>query len=203
MTAAAMANWNETMPVVEKRLAEKGGLLAAPELDGLSEGGDGDGVSGAQGGAQGERGRKRNGGNEPMQHEADYENGDHHERDGEGEHRVAIVPQYPVAYVARLVEEQRGDEHDEEQLGVDRHVDGKIREEVDGDPDRHLHERQGNAAQELVENRRDEDGSDVEQGYDKVFHGVDLRPFASTALVRQDTPKVPYLAPSWTRGWEK
>lgn len=53
-----------------------------------------------------------------MQHEANDENRDDDQPDGKRKNGITIFPEYAVADVARLIEEQRRDEHDEEQLGI-------------------------------------------------------------------------------------
>ena len=75
-----------------------------------------------------------------MQHEADDENRDDDQPDGKRKNRVAIFPEYAVADVARLIEEERCDEHDEKELGVYGDVNGKLDEEVDGNTNGHLNE---------------------------------------------------------------
>ena len=81
-----------------------------------------------------------------MQGESDHEHGDEHEPDGQREDRGQVVPQLAFARLACLVEEQRRDEQDQEELGVD--VDlGHVRHDQRGDKaDSDLDERQRNAA---------------------------------------------------------
>ncbi len=76
--------------------------------------------------------------------------------------------------MAALVEEQRGDEENEEELGVHLHEGHRPQRERDGQADGHLHEGQRDAGDELLEHRGDEHRheqheGDMEQGHGRVL----------------------------------
>ena len=76
--------------------------------------------------------------------------------------------------MAALVEEQRGDEEHEEELGVHLHEGHRPQQERDGQADGHLHEGQRDAGHELLEHRGDEHRreqheGDMEQGHGRVL----------------------------------
>ena len=139
--------------VVEQGLARKQRLLSIGELDVFAHGGNGGGVGGAERGTQREGGRKRNGRHDEVQHEADHERCDEHQTNGERNDVPLVFPKRALVGVARLIEKQRRDEDEQEELRIGnnhRRIFGD--EETDHRAKGDLHKRHGQAGKYLVEN---------------------------------------------------
>ena len=139
--------------VVEQGFARKQRLLAIGELDVFAHGGNGGGVGGAERGTQREGGSKRNGRHNEVQHEADHERCDEHQTNGERNDVPLVFPKRALIGVARLVEKQRCDEDEQEELRIGnnhRRIFGD--EETDHRAKGDLHKRHGQAGKYLVEN---------------------------------------------------
>ena len=114
--------------------------------------------------------RQRNGGHERVQQEADDERRGHHQAYGQGEHGLALAPERLLVGVLRLVVEQRRDEHDEEQLRVERHLHLAAGHNGNEEPDDDLDERKRDARDNLVDERGRQDGDEQEQTEGQRFH---------------------------------
>ena len=161
---------NDARCVIDERLAGEQGFLTAGQVDILAKGRDGHGIGGPQRRTQGERRRKRDGGLEPVQHEADHQNRGEHQADGKGHDGPLVVPQPTFACMPRFVEQQRGDEQHKEQLGIDCHVDGRAHQQDDDGAQRDLHQRQRHARGDLVEHGRDKHRRQQQQHELEHFH---------------------------------
>ena len=161
---------HDTRGVVQEQLALQHGGLALRDVHLLRKRRDRHGVGGAQGRAQGEGRRQRNGGHERVQQEADDERRGHHQAYGQGEHGLALAPERLLVGVLRLVVEQRRDEHDEEQLRVERHLHLAAGHNGNEEPDDDLDERKRDARDDLVDERGRQDGDEQEQTEGQRFH---------------------------------
>lgn len=70
----------------------------------------------------------------------------------------------------RLVVEQRSDEHDQEQLRIERHFHIAAGNDGDEQPDGDLDERQGDAGDDLVDKRGRQHGGKQKQAEGQGFH---------------------------------
>ena len=156
--------------VVDERLAGEQGFLAAGQVDVLAKGRDCHGIGGPQRRAQGERRRKRDGGLEPVQHEADHQNRGEHQADSKGHDGPLVIPKPTFTCMPRFVEQQRGDEQHKEQLRIDCHVDGRAHQQDDDGAKRDLHQRQRHARGDLIEHGGDKHRRQQQQHELEHFH---------------------------------
>ena len=139
--------------VVEQSLARKQRLLAIGELDVFAHGGNGGGVGGAERGAQSESSRKRNGRHNEVQHEANHERRNEHQTNSERDDVSLVFPKGALIGMARLVEKQRRDKDEQEELRIGNNRRGVFGdEEADHRAKGDLHKRHGQAGKYLVEN---------------------------------------------------
>ena len=179
--------------VVDERLAGEQRRLTPLQADRRRECAHSGGIGGGQGGGAGEGGGQRDRGHEPVQHEAHHEHREQHESHGQRQDGALVLPQVAGVRLAGLVEQQRGNEQHEEQLGGDAHVadsrNGQGHYRADGD----LHERQRQPRHNLAQHRRADDTS---QHNERQFQNFHVRLFSSrnfplTASI-MPTPRFPW-----------
>ncbi len=156
--------------VVEEGLAGKQRLVALPEANVLGQLGYRDRVGGSHGGSERNRRSKRNGGQQRMQGEPDDRRRGDDEADGERGDSPAAAPKRSRVGVARLVEVQRCDEEDQQQLGVQVGLGGRDDEHADQGAHGDLHERQRQGRQEAADDARGHDGRHQEKNQLQCLH---------------------------------
>ena len=154
---------NRAGHVVEERLAHQKRLVALAEAEVLGELRDGHRVGRSHGGAKGDGGGQWDGGKQRVQREAHGDDGDEHESHGKREDAPAALPEGAGIGMARLVEVQRGDEQDEQQLGIQPGVEGARDEDGDDGTERNLHEGKRQRGQEAPDDAGDHHGRQQEQ----------------------------------------
>lgn len=156
--------------VVDERLAGEQRRLTPLQADRRRECAHSGGIGGGQGGGAGEGGGQRDRGHEPVQHEAHHEHREQHESHGQRQDGALVLPQVAGVRLAGLVEQQRGNEQHEEQLGGDAHVadsrNGQGHYRADGD----LHERQRQPRHDLAQHRRADHAGKHDERQLQNFH---------------------------------
>ena len=105
-----------------------------------------------------------------MEQKADDEGGGYHEPDGQGQHWLTLAPEGLLVGVLRLVVEQRRDEHDQEELGIEGNLHIAASHKRDNEPDGDLDERQRYAGDDLIDEGGCQHGGKQEQAEGQGFH---------------------------------
>ena len=146
-----------------------------------------------KGGGAGEGGSQRDRGHEPVQHEAHHKHREQHKPHGQRQNGALVLPQVARVRLASLVEQKRGDEQHEEQLGGDAHVVDGWNDQGHHRADGNLHKRQRQPRHNLAQHRRADDTSQHNERQFQNFH-VRLsssRNFPLTASI-MPTPRFPW-----------
>ncbi|MEI3376395.1 MAG: hypothetical protein V8R08_00895 [Coriobacteriales bacterium] len=157
--------------VVEERLAGQQRLVAFAEAEVLGELRDGNRVGRAHGGAKSDGGGERDGGKQRVEREAHGDDGDEHEADRKREDAPTVLPERTGIGMARLVEVQRRDEEDEQQLGVEAGIERGADEGGDDGAEGDLHEGQRERGQEAPDDAGGHHGRQQEQHELQRLHG--------------------------------
>ncbi len=157
--------------VVEQGLAPQQRLMAAAELAVLRERHDRHRIGGPQGRPQREAGGQRDGRRQAVQGGPAGGRDGEHEAHGQRGDAPPVAPEAARVHMARLVEVQRRDEQDEQQLRVDAPFQRRRHRQRDDGPQRDLHEGQRHPRQELLQNAGGDDGDEQEQDELEGLHG--------------------------------
>ena len=143
--------------VVEQGLALEQRLVTAAEPAVVGQRRDGHGIGRSHGAAERAGSRQGHGGQKRVQRRPAGSNDGEDEPHGKRRDAPAVFPQGSGVHVARLVEVQRRDEQDEQQLRIDAPFQRRGHRQREHRAEGDLHERQRQRRQELVQNAGGDD----------------------------------------------
>ena len=143
--------------IVEQGLALEQRLVPAAEPAVVGQRRDGHGIGRSHGAAERAGSRQGHGGQKRVQRRPAGSNDGEDEPHGKRRDAPAVFPQGSGVHVARLVEVQRRDEQDEQQLRIDAPFQRRGHRQRERGAEGDLHKRQRQRGQELVQNAGGDD----------------------------------------------